>query len=648
MNRWFGFLLPLCLLLSGCAAPEEEAPAEPSPAPVYSAPPGELRLLYDDEPGSLDYLVTDSETALNIIANTVDTLLVFDSTGRLRPCLAESWEYDAPARTWTLTLRTDAMWFDEAGNEAAPVTAEDFVAAVRYILTPETDSPYASALFGVIRNAREYYDGLSGEEDAEPVDFSEVGVSAADERTLRYTLEKDVPDFPARLTDLPYLPVRAEQLERGNFGKPENLPLSCGACILAAREPQAETVLRRNPRAAYAEEITVDTVRFVYDPDAAVNAPAAAAEGQAGYAALSDENAARWLGDAALSRYVCCERRRTDRSVFLCFNFGARVPESGSPDEGAAGQGVEEKYDPENWEKAVNCEAFRQSIRRALDRSELYDEAFLGNTIVPAGFTADYAGRADRGDPFDPASAAEYRDAARTELSGLGAVFPVRALLPCPGDDPDALRRCERIEKMLESALGGDYIDVVVRTVSSDDFVTEVRRGGQYMLLECSWEADSFDAGTWAKPFFQPKDPDGSYGRGYRYARLARAVTDGTASAETVSEYFELVEKARALTDPSEREDAFARAEAYLIEHALAVPLGTGEPGYAVSRVDLSGCPAAGLGRRSVRGARLAGRTMTREETAPAPVPVPEEEPAPPEPAAAGPETETITSIYKK
>ncbi|MBQ5349642.1 MAG: hypothetical protein IIU41_01195, partial [Oscillospiraceae bacterium] len=120
------------------------------------------------------------------------------------------------------------------------------------------------------------------------------------------------------------------------------------------------------------------------------------------------------------------------------------------------------------------------------------------------------------------------------------------------------------------------------------------------------------------------------------------------ASAETVSEYFELVEKARALTDPSEREDAFARAEAYLIEHALAVPLGTGEPGYAVSRVDLSGCPAAGLGRRSVRGARLAGRTMTREETAPAPVPVPEEEPAPPEPAAAGPETETITSIYKK
>ena len=86
----------------------------------------------------------------------------------------------------------------------------------------------------------------------------------------------------------------------------------------------------------------------------------------------------------------------------------------------------------------------------------------------------------------------------------------------------------------------------------------------------------------------------------------------------------------------------------HLIEHALAVPLGTGEPGYAVSRVDLSGCPAAGLGRRSVRGARLAGRTMTREETAPAPVPVPEEEPAPPEPAAAGPETETITSIYKK
>ena len=649
MNRWIGFLLPLCLLLSGCAAKTEEQPAVRASAPEYGMPPpGELRLLYDDEPDSLDYLTTDNETALCVAANTVDTLLTFDERNRLRPALAEKWEYDAPTGTWTLTLREDAMWVDADGNAAAPVTAEDFVAAMRYILTPGTDSSHADALFGVIRNAREYYDGANGEQDAAPIDFSEVGVSALDERTLRYTLEKDVPDFPERLTDLPYLPARAEQLERGHFGTQENLPLSCGAYLLAEREPQEETVLRKNPRARDPEEISVETVRLIYDPDAAVNAPIGAAEGRFGYADLDGETAERWLADGTLSRYVCYRRPRTDRSEFLCFNFSVRSPDGGAADEGADGRGVEERYDPENWEKAVNCEAFRQSIRRALDRSELRDEAFIGNTIVPAGFAADYSARADRGDPFDPETAVRYRDAAREELSALGAVFPVRTLLPCPGDDPDALRRCERIANMLESTLGSDYIDVIVETVSADDFVTEVRRGGRYMLLECSWEADSFDAGTWAKPFFQPKDPDGSYGRGYRYARLARAVTDGTASAETVSEYFGLVEDARTLTDPSERQSAFARAEAFLIARALAVPLGPEKPGYAVSRLDLSGCPASGLARRSFRGAILTERTLTMEETALPPAPEPAPEDTPEEHGPTRPETETITSIYKK
>ena len=599
MKRWIGFLLPLCVLLAACAPGAADAgsarPHTEIPAPP---PPGELRLVYDAAPETLRWTDSRQETVMALCANTADTLLTFDAGGALRPALAESWKPGAGERRWTLTLRDDAVWVDAQGNEAAPVTAEDFVAAARYILDPANESPAAAALMALLENAEEYHDALEAGE--EPPDFAAVGVHAPDAHTLVYTLKKDAPDFLSRLTDWPFLPL-----------PPGDGALYCGPFYLAAYERCGEILLQKNPFFRQADEVFLDTVRLSYDPDASLTAPALAAEGLIGYAALDGETAAAWLADPARSMLVSRRREEGTRSYFLCFNFSVRAREDDYARASADEWSLDERYAPENWERAVNCEAFRQSLCHAVDRAALYTDGRVSGTITPPVW-----GAAVPPDVYDPALARTYRDAAAAELTQQGAAFPVKVLLPCPGDDEDACARAERLAAQLESVLGEDYIDVLVERRSAEDYWTRVRRAGAYMLLECFWDADSPDADTWTRPFYQVREPDGSYGRGFRYAYLAEAILGTTASAGAVEEYFTLVETARARTDAARRAAAFAAAEERLLRYALVLPLGAGESEYAVSRLDQSACAGRGLGRRSLQGARLTDRALTLADTA--------------------------------
>ena len=240
MKRWIGFLLSLCLWLTGCAAPAAESvPARPPVTTPEMPAAGELRLLYDAAPDTLDLFADNSGERLSLAACTADTLLEFDDKGALCSALAESWEYDASSRVWTLTLCPDAQWVDEKGNPTAPVTAEDFVAAARPIIDPAVGSPAAATLRALIENAEEYYTGLDADDPAEPIDFEAVGVAAPDARTLCYTLKKDAPGFPARLTDWPFLPLAPETAAS---------QLSCGPYCLAAYERCGEIVLQKKPR----------------------------------------------------------------------------------------------------------------------------------------------------------------------------------------------------------------------------------------------------------------------------------------------------------------------------------------------------------------------------------------------------------------
>lgn len=102
-----------------------------------------------------------------------------------------------------------------------------------------------------------------------------------------------------------------------------------------------------------------------------------------------------------------------------------------------------------------------------------------------------------------------------------------------------------------------------------------------------------------------------------RYAYMAYAIEDDTASADTVKEYFELVEAAKAITnDTTARYAAFAEAESFLIEHALAVPYGVTVSDFVVSRLNpWEGQYAAfGVSNLRYKGQKLYDHPISMEE----------------------------------
>ena len=169
-------------------------------------------VLYSSQPATLNYLTTATDLEMVVGANCVDTLVEYDNKGVMREGLATKWEWDADTLTWTFTLREE-NWVDNNGEVVAPVTAQDFVDALQYVLTPDYASSNVGLVTAYIAGANDYYnyhvyltnaengtvddDGTTYVTDGSgnvtvtaadgtastyaPVDFDSVGVTAVDD-----------------------------------------------------------------------------------------------------------------------------------------------------------------------------------------------------------------------------------------------------------------------------------------------------------------------------------------------------------------------------------------------------------------------------------------------------------------------------------
>ena len=117
------------------------------------------------------------------------------------PGVAERWEISPDGLRYTFFLRDNARW-----SNGDPVTASDFVAAYKRILTPSLGAEYAY-LFFVIEQAELFYKGKSA-------DFAQVGVTALDPHTLQIKLDHPAPAFLSMLTLAPFMPVPLKVIEK--------------------------------------------------------------------------------------------------------------------------------------------------------------------------------------------------------------------------------------------------------------------------------------------------------------------------------------------------------------------------------------------------------------------------------------------------
>lgn len=126
------------------------------------------------------------------------------------PGVAEKWDISPDGLVYLFHLRTDARWSD-----GTPVTAADFVASFRRMLTPGFAAQNATMLYPVL-NAGAFHDGRLA-------DFNAVGFAAPDEHTLRITLGCPTPYFLSLLSHPAWLPVPIATLARyGPIDRPGN------------------------------------------------------------------------------------------------------------------------------------------------------------------------------------------------------------------------------------------------------------------------------------------------------------------------------------------------------------------------------------------------------------------------------------------
>lgn len=578
------------------------------------------RKLYAKEVTTMNYLVTNSEVEYEIGANVIDTLVEYDNLGTLKPSLAESWDVSPDGLTYTFKIRQGQKWYDYEGNEMGDVTANDFVSAAKYILTASNESGTVQNYFGVIKNAEEYYNSQIEDDPATEevegndltIDFSEVGIKAQDDYTLVYTLAQPVPYFLSSLTYVCYMPAYGPLLDEVGtaFGTDNTKMYYNGAYILSEFAPQEKHVLVKNEHNWDADNVFITKIEDKYNAEAGTLAPIMAQNNEIDYAKIGSDIVDDWLSDPAKSEMVSKGRIKVNYSYFYSFNF--------DPQFDAA-------YEPENWKLAVNNENFRQSLKAGLDRIKGISvnepntpQDLINNTITPANFVAfegkDYTSYGDFAtisteDSFDETAAKSFKEAAMTELKAQGATFPVKILMCYNPDTTNWANECAVVEQQLEGLLGTDYIDIIVEAGPATNFLSEVRRVGKYAFMLTNWGADYADPQTWTDPFTAENS----------YNFMDKAMANGDGVAQTVSEYYALVDAAKAITlDYNARYEAFAKAEAYLIQHALVVPyeLSYGDSTYLVDKKNVFEGQYAAFGVSVLRykGQHLLDKAVSMEE----------------------------------
>ena len=611
-------------LLSSCGSSGDAAGSG-------SADTSSYKVLYSSQPSTLNYLTTASELEMSVGANCVDTLLEFDNKGVLKEGLATEWTYDEPTLTWTFTLR-DENWVDMNGEVVAAVTAQDFVDALRYELTPDYAASNVGLVTSYIAGAEDYYnyqvnlanannglvddDGTTYTVDGsgvvtvttpgsdpqtfEPVDFESVGVKAVDDHTLTYTLTYAFPGFLSLLVYLPYEPAYGPLLEEtgDQFATSAETTYSCGAFYLSEYVPLETWNMKKNPENYDADNVFIETISRVYNAEADVNGPEMVKRGEIDEATIGADILDSWLADDATKDMVSMDRPNTNYTYFYLFNFMPFYHEFSNQ----TVEGIDEAYEPENWAKAINSTNFRKAflyginnaVTLAVNAPEGY-EGYMLNTVTPPSFCAnddgvDYTQCGDLASIttfFDEAKAKEYRDAAIEELTAQGVTFPVKVQLPYNPATTNWDRQCQIFKQQLEGVLndGTDFIDIIITEGPSDNYLSAVRRAGKYCFQLCNWGADYSDPETETDPFYQAEGE-----RGSRYAYLRTGVEDGFITGETadaIMAYMKAVEEAKTITtDINARYEAFANAEAMLINNALVIPMGMSVPSYLATRLN--------------------------------------------------------------
>ncbi len=494
------------------------------------------------------------------------------------------------------------------GNEKGEVVAEDFATGLEWVLNfYKNDSSNTSMPLEMIEGAEEYYEytkSLSKEEAyALTADdgskFREtVGLETPDTYTVVYTCLAEKPYFDTLATYQSLYPMSKAMIEElGGIDATkamnnENMWYN-GPYTMTSYIQGNEKIFTKNPLYWDTECTRFETVTFKMVESADVSFQLYQA-GDLDYVDLSESNLTTIARDPNNQYYdYLVPAVPSKHSYQFHFNYN-KNNEDGTKDV--------------NWNTAIANEAFRKSWYYGLNLTEYWKRtnaldpfACENNFYTMPGlvYTSDGTEYTElvrealglkESDGVTPARidedlAQQYKEQAIEELTTLGVTFPVEVDYYISASSQTALDSANVLAQAFSDGLGDDYVTLNICTYISSNS-TEVLAPHLHSFVLNGWGADYGDPQNYLAQECYGHD-NADYSANYSFINEVTEVDETNAELiAAYQEYTAKVDAADAITDDlDKRYQAYAEAEAYLLEHVLVLPCNYGV-GWCLSKVD--------------------------------------------------------------
>ncbi len=401
------------------------------------------------DPESLDPSLATGFGESRILNALFEGLVGADTqTLEVKPAVAKSWAVSPDGLAYVFKIDENAKWSD-----GSAVTADDFVFAWRRALSPTIASEYAFML-AAIKNAKAL---ASGRER----DFSKLGATAADARTLVVELEKPCPYFLSLLYHSVFFPLHKKTLEK--FGadkfpnavwtKPQNI-VSNGAFVLKSWEINNKVSVRRNPHYRAPELVKLNGVDFL--PISNINTEDRAF--RAGQLHITDSICPRRIEKIKQTAPQTFRSAKWLGVYYYLFNTRA---------------------------KPLDDPRVRLALSLAIDRRAIIDNFLKANQSEAYSFVPDGCGSMKTS-----AKIAQARDVERAKKLLAQAGYPDGAGFPkikiTYNESVQHKPIAEAIQNMWKTALG---IDAELYNLSWPAYLA-ARRNGDFEVARSSWIGD--------------------------------------------------------------------------------------------------------------------------------------------------------------
>ena len=543
---------------------------------------------------TFNILYSQSFSDFENLTNMIDALLEVDTYGRVVPAISDEWGTEDDGHTWTFHIREGVKWVDVNGNEKADVTSYDFATGMEWVLNyHKNESSHTSQPIEMIEGAEEYYEytkSLSKEEAyALTADdnskFQEmVGIKTPDANTIVYTCNGQKPYFDTFATWAGMYPMAqgmVDELGVDGVKAMDNETYWYNGCYLMTSYIQGnEKVFTKNESYWDTECTRFDTVtiKMVESNDVAYQLYQS---GEIDYVDLTESNLTTIHNNTDHEYYdYLVELPAQKYSYQMHINFD-KNKEDGTPDT--------------NWNTAIANLAFRKSWYYGLDLTEYYkrtnpinpmsceNEYYCMKGLIYTTDGTDYTElvRQELGLPeengetmtrLDATKAEEYKQQAIEELTAAGVTFPVEVDYYISASNQTSLDSANVLAQCFSDSLGDDYVKLNIKTYVSSA-TQEVYTPHLQSITINGWGADFGDPQNYLVQEAYGYD-NAYYSATYSNINNMTETEDNKALFDAYREYTALMEAANAISDDQDaRLAAFAKAEAYLIDNVLAMPM---------------------------------------------------------------------------